>query len=144
MVPGLRVESVTVAHGCYELRVHRVVGAPAGTRVTQTGWAVGPEEDLVSALHGLHGWDGAAEPARAPQGTAYTRWALVPRLVGRAGGTSVHACVATLTGAEVPAEPADAVGSVTVDGDEVEVVWSEGGMRTRIGFDPVRVSHGPA
>ena len=36
MVPGLRVESVTVARGPYELRVHRVVGAPPGARVTQT------------------------------------------------------------------------------------------------------------
>ncbi|WP_309058404.1 DUF2264 domain-containing protein, partial [Streptomyces sp.] len=28
MVPGLRVDSVTVAYGRYELRVHRVTGAP--------------------------------------------------------------------------------------------------------------------
>ncbi|MDL5205688.1 DUF2264 domain-containing protein [Streptomyces sp. ALI-76-A] len=141
MVPGLRVESVTVAHGRYELRVHRVVGAPAGARVTQTGWATGPEEDLVSALHGLHGWSGSAEPARAPQGTAYTRWARVPRLVGRAGGTTVHVGLATLTGEAVTDGPGEAVTSVAVEGAEVEVVWAGGGARTRIAFDPVRVSH---
>jgi hypothetical protein len=145
MVPGLRVESVTVAYGRYELRAHRVVGAPAGARVTQTGWAVGPEEELVSTLYGLHGWSGPVESARAPQGTAYTRWARVPRLVGEAGGTSVHVCLALLTGGEAPdADLAGAVGSVAVDGDEVEVVWSESGMRTRIAFDPVRVAHEPA
>ncbi|MEU0075663.1 DUF2264 domain-containing protein [Streptomyces sp. NPDC006332] len=141
MVPGLRVESVTVAHGPYELRVHRVVGAPAGTRVTQTGWAAGPEEDLVSTLHGPYGWSGPAEPARAPQGTAFTRWARVPRLVGRAGGTTVHVCVALLTGGTTADDPARAVTSVTVDGAEVEVGWV--GARTRISFEPLRVSHEP-
>ncbi|MEV2217595.1 DUF2264 domain-containing protein [Streptomyces sp. NPDC050997] len=146
MVPGLRVESVTVAHGPYELRVHRVVGAPAGTRVTQTGWATGPEEeDLVSTLYGPHGWSVSAEPARAPQGTAYTPWARVPRLVGRAEGTTVHVCVALLTGGTAPGDPAQAVTSVTVDGAEVEVGWgaAAGGARTLISFEPLRVSHDP-
>ena len=145
-VPGLRVESVTVAHGPYELRVHRVVGAPAGTRVTQTGWATGPEEDLVSTLYGPHGWSGSAEPARAPQGTAYTPWARVPRLVGSAGGTTVHVCVALLAGGEAADDPAREVTSVTVEGAEVEVGWggAVGGALTRISFEPLRVSHDPA
>jgi len=145
MAPGLRVESVTVAHGPYELRVHRVVGAPTGTRVTQTGWATGPEEELVSTLYGPHGWSGPAEPARAPQGTAYTPWARVPRLEGRAGGTTVHVCVASLSGGAAPGDPAQAVTSVTVDGAEVEVGWgaAAGEARTRISFEPLRVSHEP-
>jgi hypothetical protein len=63
--------------------------------------------------------------------------------VGQAGGTSVHACVATLTAEEAPAVPAEAVRSVVADGDAVEVVWTESGTRTRIAFDPVRVSHEP-
>ncbi|MGV9561488.1 DUF2264 domain-containing protein [Streptomyces sp. NPDC003480] len=140
MVPGLRVESVTVVRGRYELRVHRVVGAPDGTRVTHTGWATGPEEPVVSALHGLHGWDEGPEPVPAPQGTAYTRWARVPRLRGRAGGTSVHVCLAVLTAEPRPAPPADAVAAVVADDDGVEVTWAGDGARSRVGFRPLTVA----
>ncbi|MET8950036.1 DUF2264 domain-containing protein [Streptomyces sp. NPDC004393] len=140
MVPGLRVESVTVVRGRYELRVHRVVGAPDGARVTHTGWATGPEEPVVSVLHGLHGWDEGSEPVPAPQGTAYTRWARVPRLRGRAGGTSVHVCLAMLTAEPRPAPPADAVAAVVADGDGVEVTWAGDGARSRVEFRPLTVS----
>lgn len=141
MVPGLRVESVTVAQGHYEVRAHRVLGAPAGARVTHTGWATGPDEGLVSALHPLYGWDGPATTLRAPQGTAYTRWALVPRLTGAAGGTSVHVCLAVLGAAmDVPAL-AEAVTEVTVHDDTVEIIWASPGRHTRIAFDPVHVTH---
>ncbi|AJP05346.1 hypothetical protein TU94_31945 [Streptomyces cyaneogriseus subsp. noncyanogenus] len=143
MVPGLRVESVTVACGPYELRVHRVAGAPAGSRVTHTGWATGPDEPLVSALHGLHGWDPEPETLRAPHGTACTRWARVPCLSGEAGGTSVHVCLAALAAEPGPGPLADAVTEVVADGREVLVVWADGGARTRIRFDPVRVAHTP-
>jgi len=139
MVPGLRVESVTVVRERYELRVHRVIGAPDGARVTHTGWATGPDEPVVSALHGLYGWDDGPEPARAPQGTAYTRWAHVPRLGGRAGGTSVHVCLATLTAEPDPAPLADAVAAVAVDGDSVEVTWAEDGARLLVRFQPMTV-----
>ncbi|MER6357964.1 DUF2264 domain-containing protein [Streptomyces sp. NPDC001634] len=140
MVPGLRVESVTVVRGRYELRVHRVAGAPDGARVTHTGWATGPDEPVVSALHGLYGWDDGPEAARAPQGTAYTRWAQVPRLSGRAGGTSVHVCLAALTAEPDPAPLADAVTAVAVDGDGVEVTWACDGARSRVTFRPWSVS----
>ncbi|MER7195015.1 DUF2264 domain-containing protein [Streptomyces flaveolus] len=142
MVPGLRVESVTVARGPYELRVHRVTGAPAGARLTHTGWATGPDEPLVSALHGLHGWGPEPEAVRAPQGTAYAPWAEVPRLSGDAGGTSLHVCLAALTGEPGPGPLADAVTEVVTDGTGVEVVWADGGGRTRVSFEPVRVTHG--
>ncbi|MEU0743293.1 DUF2264 domain-containing protein [Streptomyces sp. NPDC006134] len=142
MVPGLRVESVTVAYGVYELRVHRVTGAPAGARVTHTGWATGPDEPLVSALHGLHGWEPEPERVRAPRGTAYTRWATVPRLTGAAGGTSVHVCLAALTTGPGPGPLAEAVAEVVAGDTEVVVVWAGGGVRTRVRFDPVRVTHG--
>jgi hypothetical protein len=141
MVPGLRVESVTVARGPYELRVHRVVGAPPGARITHTGWATGPEEGLVSALHPLHGWDPAAGTVRAPQGTAYTRWAELPRLTAEAAGTSLYACLALLTTAPGPGPLADAVTEVTAGPDGIEVVWAGAGGRTRVSFDPVRVTH---
>ncbi|MEV6739706.1 DUF2264 domain-containing protein [Streptomyces sp. NPDC051104] len=140
MVPGLRVESVTVVHGRYELRVHRVSGAPDGARVTHTGWATGPEEPVVTALHGLHGWDEGPEPVPAPGGTAYARWARVPRLTGRAGGTTVHVCLASLTAEPDPAPLAEAVADVTVDDDGVEVTWAHDGARSRVGFRKFGVS----
>lgn len=141
MVPGLRVESVTVVRGPYELRVHRVVGAPAGARVTHTGWATGPEEPLTSALHGLYGWDPGAETVRAPQGTAYVPWADLPRLSGAAGGTSVHVSLAALTGEPVSVAAGDAVAEVVPGADGVEVVWAADGARTRVSFGPVGVTH---
>lgn len=138
MVPGLQVESVTFARGPYELRVHRVVGAPADSRVIQTGWATDPDGSVVSALHGLHGWDDASESLRAPQGTAYARWARIPRLTGPAGGTTVHVSLATLTAEPVPLE--EAVTELFVDHGRVQVVWALDGARSVIGFGPVTVS----
>ncbi|WP_030866754.1 DUF2264 domain-containing protein [Streptomyces sp. NRRL S-37] len=142
MVPGLRVESVTVARGRHELRVHRVVGAPEGARVTHTGWATGPEEPLTSALYGLYGWDDPSPaPVRAPQGTAWTRWAHVPRLTGKCAGTSVHIALASLTADPDAAPLSEAVEEVRVDGGTAEVVWAGGTARTRIAFEPVEVRH---
>ncbi|GAA1316849.1 DUF2264 domain-containing protein [Streptomyces sanglieri] len=141
MVPGLRVESVTAVRGRYELRVHRVLGAPDGARVEQTGWATGRDGALASELHGLHGWESRDE-VRAPQGTAYTPWAVVPRLSSSATGSVVLVALASLT-AEPDAAPLDSVvDAVTVDGDVVEVRWAEDGTTTRIGFEPVTVTHG--
>ncbi|WP_406499457.1 DUF2264 domain-containing protein [Streptomyces sp. NBC_00846] len=146
MVPGMRVESVTVVRGRYELRVHRVVGAPAEARGEQTGWATGPGDTVTSELHGLHGWE-TRDAVRAPQGTAYTRWAVVPRLSTAAEGTVVLVALASLT-AEPAAAPLDAVVSgVQVDGDSVDVRWAQDAATTRIGFAPtvtvtVTVTHG--
>lgn len=139
MVPGLRVESVTVVRGRYELRVHRVLGAPPGARVEQTGWATGPGSAVTSALHGLHGWESQDE-VRAPQGTAYTPWAVLPRLGAEAEGTVLLVALASLT-AEPGAAVLDAVVSgVNADGDTVEVCWAEDAATTRIGFGPVEVT----
>ncbi|MCX4843751.1 DUF2264 domain-containing protein [Streptomyces sp. NBC_00893] len=141
MVPGLRVESVTVVRGRYELRVHRVLDAPDGARVEQTGWATGRDDALASELHGLHGWESRDE-VRAPQGTAYTPWAVVPRLSASATGSVVLVALASLT-AEPGTAPLDSVvDAVTVDGDVVEVHWAQDGTTTRIGFEPVAVTHG--
>ncbi|MEV5270622.1 DUF2264 domain-containing protein [Streptomyces werraensis] len=142
MVPGLTVESVTVAHGGLELRAHRVTGAPPGSRVTLTGWATGPEEPTVSALHGLFGWDAPApETVPAPQGTAWTPWARVPRLTGGCGGTTVHLALASLTAGHDAPSLADAVTDVRVDDGTVEVTWAADGFRTRVSFGPPEVSH---
>ncbi|MER7999862.1 DUF2264 domain-containing protein [Streptomyces sp. NPDC095613] len=141
MVPGLRVDSVTVVRGGYELRAHRVVGAPPGARVWQSGWATGPGEDTRSALHGLYGWQDADE-RRAPQGTAFTPWAVVPRLTGGAEGTAFFVALASLTAGPRAAPPADAVSETRVRGEVVEVKWARDGEWTRIAFDPVTVEHG--
>ncbi|MEW2524993.1 DUF2264 domain-containing protein [Streptomyces sp. NPDC047071] len=141
MVPGLRVESVTVARGRYELRVHRVVGAPPGARVTLTGWATGA---LRSQLVGLYGWGGpdsadGPDEVLAPAGTAYEPCVRMPRLSAAAEGTRVFVALAAL-GAE-PLPLASAVGEVVLSGSEVLVGWAEGEW-TQVGFDPPRVRHG--
>ncbi|MEU2573669.1 DUF2264 domain-containing protein [Streptomyces anulatus] len=148
-VPGLRVESVIVARGSHELRVHRVLGAPDGARAELTGWATDPGGTVRSRLRGLHGWEGP-ENVRAPQGTAYAPWVTVPRLAADVSGTVVLAALASLTaepGATPEADPeaADVVDRVAVAGDTVEVRWAEDGARTRITFGgaAVTVDHGP-
>jgi hypothetical protein len=141
MLPGLRVESVTVVRGRHEVRVHRVTGAPAGARVTHTGWATGPEEEVTSTLHGLYGWNPDAEETRAPQGTAYTRWAVVPRLTGETSGTSLHVALAVLTADPEPLVPERVVSGVEATGTTAEITWAEDGTRTRITFDPLTVRH---
>ncbi|MFE5025722.1 DUF2264 domain-containing protein [Streptomyces sp. NPDC056656] len=137
MVPGLRVESVTVARGRYELRVHRVVGAPHGAGVTLTGWA---SDALSSQLHGLYGW-GERDEVRAPQGTAYERWVRVPRLSGEAEGTAVFVALASLSADESSAPLTDVVPEVRFSEGELRVLWADG-PQTAVAFEPVRVTHG--
>lgn len=143
--PGLRVESVTLAHGPHELRVHRVLGAPAGAAVRETGWATGTAEPQpASALHPLLGWTGQ-DTVRAPQGTAATRWALLPRVTGEAEGTALFASLARLA---VASDLPGLAGTVTAaeagrdenGADEVRVHWADG-ARTRVRFGPVEVTH---
>ncbi|WP_419999880.1 DUF2264 domain-containing protein [Streptomyces boninensis] len=137
MVPGLLVESVTVARGPYELRVHRVLGAPPGARVTLTGWATGRDDDTLSGLEPLLGWADRDEQ-RAPEGTAYTPWARMPRLTGAAEGTQVFVALASLTGGAVPSA---VVAGVDADAGSLEVRWSDDASVTRVSFDPLAVSH---
>ncbi|MER7199070.1 hypothetical protein CG723_14035 [Streptomyces sp. CB01635] len=137
MVPGLRAESVTVARGRYELRVHRVVGAPHGAGVTLTGWA---SDALSSQLHGLYGW-GERDEVRAPQGTAYERWVRVPRLSGEAEGTAVFVALASLSADEPSAPLTDVVTDVRFSEGELRVLWADG-PQTTVAFEPVRVTHG--
>ncbi|MEU0132900.1 DUF2264 domain-containing protein [Streptomyces sp. NPDC006296] len=139
-VPGLRVESVTVVRGRYELRVHRILGAPPGARAEETGWATGPDGGVGSALHGLHGWTDR-EDVRAPQGTAFARWAVLPRLGAGVEGTELLVALASLTAEQDPAPLAGAVSGVRVTGATVEVTWADDGARTRVGFAPPEVTH---
>ncbi|MEU0145306.1 DUF2264 domain-containing protein [Streptomyces sp. NPDC006288] len=140
--PGLRVESVTVVRGRYELRVHRVVGAPAGARAEQTGWATDPRGPVRSALHPLHGW-ADRDDVRAPQGTAFTRWAVLPRLAADVEGTEVLVALASLTAdpAAAPLDQAVSAVDVDVDGGTVTVRWADDGAVTRVSFTPLEVTH---
>jgi len=124
-VPGLRVESVTVAIGADELRVHRVVGAPPGALVEHTGWAA-----TDSTLRPLHGWTSEDVFTTA---TAFTPEARVPRLGGSAQGTAVYAALASLT-------PTTARPTARPTGTGVDVDW-EDGSRTTITFEPLAVDH---
>jgi len=131
-LPGLRIESVTVAFGHSELRVHRVVAAPAGARVEQTGWAAGAE--LVSTLVPLHGWTDTDE-VRAPQGTAFAEWVTVPRLSAPVQGTAIFAAVASLS-----TEPVRVTADTTATADTLDAHWPDG-AHTRITFGPIAVTH---
>lgn len=131
---------MTVVRGRYELRVHRILGAPAGSRAEETGWATGPRDAVSSALYGLHGWE-EREDVRAPQGTAFTRWAVLPRLGADVEGTELLVALASLTAEEDPAPLPTAVSGVNVDVDTVEVAWADDGSMTRVGFAPLDVTH---
>ncbi len=93
MVPGLRIESVTAVWDDQELRIHRVIGAPPGTRAELTGWAT----DLPSPLLGIRGWTGV-DRRPAPQGTAFTTTASVQVLTADIEGTVTLAAVSVLNG----------------------------------------------
>ncbi|SDK31171.1 DUF2264 domain-containing protein [Streptomyces indicus] len=153
-VPGLRVESVTVARGPYELRIHRVLGAPPGARVEQTGWATGPDDGLHTGLRPLYGWDteGAPEVQRAPQGTAFTRWAEMARLTAGVGaeagsdaddgsgagpGRGVYVALAVLSAEPVALD--QVVVETAADSEGVRVRWGDGAL-TRVVFGPVDVT----
>lgn len=155
VLPGLRVQSVTFVRGRFELHVHRVQGAPPGTRVRLTGWAAGgpdgdsgsgaeqrPDEAVTAQLHGLHGWSEAAPTVlRAPAGTAFTRWAHLSSLTGEATGSAAFAALATLTGETAAARTPlhEAAELHSAGGAAVEIRWSSDGTRTLIAFDPLSV-----
>ncbi|WP_151480461.1 DUF2264 domain-containing protein [Streptomyces albicerus] len=154
VLPSARIESLTLARGRLELRVHRTVGVPVGTPIHHSGWAValspgtapeaeqteqaaevrlhGPE--VTSQLLGLYGWQ-TQRTVRAPQGTAYGPWALLPELTGTVGADAaqtVFVALAALTG-EPGAAPLAEQATVEVSGLAVRVCWADG-VRTVICF----------
>ncbi|QYN40897.1 DUF2264 domain-containing protein [Pseudonocardia sp. DSM 110487] len=142
VLPQGRIESLVVARGAWEVHVHRLRSVPAGIPVTVTGWALAaatPQEldshvdDVAVALRtdaaatrlvGCHGFD-AAEVQRAPQGTAYGAWALVPTLRGTVVPGDLVVSASTLTAAPDSTTP-----EVAVEGTEVSVRWPDGGRTT--------------
>ncbi|MEV0692432.1 hypothetical protein [Streptomyces sp. NPDC050388] len=109
------------------------------SRVTHTGWATGPDEPPLVPARPVRLGRSRPGPGPRPQGTVFTRWAPVPRLTGRADGTSVHISLASLTAASDPGPSSEAVREIRVDGAAIEVGRADGGARTRITFDPVEV-----
>ncbi|MGW0945603.1 DUF2264 domain-containing protein [Streptomyces sp. NPDC002623] len=134
--------TVSVVHGPWEIRVHRV-DAPAGTPVRAGGWAVACDDappagqtgrtwavarradGLTSALVGLLGWDAAvAEVAQARGHNAHGDHSAVPVLTApHPGGTLLLATLVVLT-----ADPL-----VSADGPTgaSAVLAPDGGVRLR-------------
>jgi hypothetical protein len=151
VLPSARIESLTLARGRLELRVHRTVGVPAGMPIQHSGWAVAlsPEQaaeaeqtaevrlngpEVTSQLLGLYGWE-TRSTVRAPQGTAYGPWALVPQLtgtVGEPGAATVFVALASLTGEPDPA-PLAGQATAEANGLAVTIRWADG-ARTVIDF----------
>ncbi|MEV0280687.1 DUF2264 domain-containing protein [Streptomyces sp. NPDC050610] len=135
-----RVQTTTLAHGPWEIRVHRV-DAPPGAGVREGGYAVAgaepPETEsgagwalartaggLVSAVVALYGWTESAV-RREAGANAFGPHSATPYLAfsGHPGGRTVHVTLAVLTrdGSVDPRALRDAV-SVTVTGDQVTVL----------------------
>jgi hypothetical protein len=142
VLPQCRIESLVVARGAWEVHVHRLRAVPADISITVTGWALAAAapQDLDSQVDGVavalrtdaaetrlvgcHGF-GSAEVTRAPQGTAYGAWALIPALRGTVVPGELLVSASTLTAAPGVTAP-----DVAVDGSEVTVTWSDGARTT--------------
>lgn len=147
-LPGLDgdfpIETTSVLHGPWEIRVHRVQ-APAGVTVREGGYAVadgtrpyteqGPgwaltrtESGLTSAVVALHGWDEEAGIAREVAANAFGPHSATPYLTsaGHAGGASVHVTLVALSRDTVlPSALRESI-SCAVDGDCVRLRFPDG------------------
>ncbi|MFJ8042478.1 DUF2264 domain-containing protein [Kitasatospora sp. NPDC096147] len=130
---GLRITSLTLAHGPDEVRAHLVGGATPGTPARQTGWAV-TTPDLHSVLHPVHGY-AALTHHHLPGGTAYGPAATLPVLDGTVTD-GLFVCTARL-GAAADGPPP----SVTVTGYALHVRWPDGtSHRAELGDGAVAVT----
>ncbi|MFJ4875116.1 DUF2264 domain-containing protein [Streptomyces sp. NPDC088745] len=136
--PGVRVVSATAAHGRTEVRAHLVTGAPPGTPVRQTGWAVTPDGPTAQ-LHPVHGYDtDVPEADRLPAGpTPFGPAAHTAVLRGRTGGgtSSLFVALASLTAEPAPAPVAhlaDVRRSRTEDAAVLQITWQDDGAVTEL------------
>ncbi|MDK0523456.1 DUF2264 domain-containing protein [Streptomyces sp. ML-6] len=142
-----RIETTSVLHGPWEVRVHRVE-APEGAVVREGGHAVahaqspfavaGPDwalartaDGLSSALIALHGWDGGAEGAavaRDVQSNAYGPHSAIPYLRSRPhpGGRSVHVSLVALSRDTVHPEALRDAVRVRAGADSVVLTFLDG------------------
>ncbi|MFJ3711497.1 DUF2264 domain-containing protein [Streptomyces sp. NBC_01387] len=142
---GSRVETTSVLHGPWEIRVHRV-DAPAGVTVREGGHPVAHRErpqaeegsgralartadGLTSALVGLYGWDsGEASVARDVQANAYGPHSATPCLTRteHPGGRSVHVSLVALSRDTVHPRALQESVSVAVAEDSVTLTFPDG------------------
>ncbi|MFJ1622501.1 DUF2264 domain-containing protein [Streptomyces sp. NPDC088190] len=142
-----RIETTSVLHGPWEIRVHRVE-APEGVVVREGGHAVshatspfalsGPDwalartaDGLSSALVALHGWDGGTEPAavaRDVQSNAYGPHSAIPYLRSgpHPGGRSVHVSLVALSRDTLHPEALRDAVRVRVGADSVALTFLDG------------------
>lgn len=124
-LPGVRIVSATLVHGRAEVRAHLVDGAPPGTRVRQTGWAV-TRSCETGQLHAVEGYEPHARVVAAGS-TLFGPRSHVAVLDGTTGdGPSVFVALASLTGEKCPAPLSDLVKQIRVEGHTVRVTWSDG------------------
>lgn len=133
-----RIETTSLLHGPWEVRVHRVE-APAGVTVREGGYAVAGTEPprgesgrgwamartadgLSSALVGLHGWDEPTDSVhREVEANAFGPHAATPCLSSgpHPGGSSVHVTLVVLAGDAVhPRALREAVTVTVLDGGD--------------------------
>ncbi|MEU4351978.1 DUF2264 domain-containing protein [Streptomyces sp. NPDC023838] len=124
-LPGVRIVSATLVHGRAELRAHLVDGAPPGTRVRQTGWAV-TRPDESCQVHAVEGYEPHARVVDAGS-TLFGPRSQVAVLDGTTGeGPSVFVALVSLTGEEHLAPLPDLVTRIRVEGHAVRVTWRDG------------------
>ncbi|MGX1564869.1 DUF2264 domain-containing protein [Streptomyces sp. NPDC055506] len=141
---GHRIETVSVVHGPWEVRVHRV-DAPPGTPVREGGWAVADDtapptartgpgwalarraDGLTSALVALHGWSDDTGTVVAAEGrNAYGHHSATPRLTlpSHPGGTRLLVTLVVL--AIDPRVPVIGARAWAAAGGSVEIRFPDG------------------
>lgn len=126
-LPGVRIVSATLVHGRAEVRAHLVDGAPPGTRVRQTGWAV-TRPDETGQLHAVEGYEPHARVVAAGS-TLFGPRSQVAVLDGSTGdGPSLFVALASLTGEEHPAPLPGLVTRIRLEGHTVRVTWRDGAV----------------
>ncbi|WP_093656531.1 DUF2264 domain-containing protein [Streptomyces wuyuanensis] len=127
--PGVRVHSLTLAHGRAEVRAHLVTGAPEGTQVRQTGWAADPDGPTAQ-LQPVQGYTVRTASPSGPtlQGPA-TRTAALHGTTGP-GPDTLFVALASLTAEPDPA-PVTALAEVGTSGRTLTVTWQDGTTSVR-------------
>ncbi|MFC5799565.1 DUF2264 domain-containing protein [Streptomyces formicae] len=127
--PGIRVHSLTLAHGRAEVRAHLVTGAPAGTPVRQTGWATTPDGPTAQ-LQPVQGYTVRSTSDTGPtlQGPL-SRTAALHGTTGD-GPATLFVALASLTDEPDPA-PVTALADVEVAGRTLTVTWQDGTTSVR-------------
>ncbi|MGW2561042.1 DUF2264 domain-containing protein [Streptomyces sp. NPDC001514] len=127
--PGVRVHSLTLAHGRAEVRAHLVVGAPDGTPVRQTGWATTPDGPTAQ-LQPVHGY--TVRTASDTGSTLQGPGSRTAALHGTTGGPEAFfVALASLTDEPAPA-PVASLADIEVTGTRtLTVTWQDGTTSVR-------------